>query len=157
MSGPGGFSDLFSEATISTRVAATTKEGVLTELVDVCVGAGRISAKKRDAVLEALFARESLGSTGIGGGIAIPHVKTDDVNETIAAIGVAPKRVDFKAVDGEPCNLFFLLVSPKSKANAHLDVLRWLSKLVRNPDFCRFLRTAGDSKEALAVVRELGA
>ncbi len=156
MTGTAGFSELFTEATISTKIAATDKNGVLTELVDLCVAAGKIPAKKRDAVLDALFARESLGSTGIGGGIAIPHVKTDDAPDTVAALGVAKKKVDFAAVDGEPCSLFILLISPKAKANVHLDVLRWLSKLVRNADFCRFARNARDSKEALGLLREMG-
>lgn len=151
----GAFSKLFHEDTVLLRFEAKNKNEVLASLVDVLVKSGRLASHRRDAVVDAMVARESLGSTGIGAGIAIPHVKTDEVERTITAVGVSAAPVDFKAVDGEPCDLFFLLISPRAQAENHLRVLRWMSKLVRNGDFCRFMRSAHDAQEVVGLFQEM--
>ena len=104
---------------------------------------------------EALLERERIGSTGIGGGIAMPHVKHESIAEPVTAVGVRKGGIDYRAVDGEPCDLFFLLVSPSSQAESHLAFLRWLSKLVRHPDFGRFMRSARTPKDVVGLLREL--
>ncbi|MFH0947341.1 MAG: PTS sugar transporter subunit IIA [Planctomycetota bacterium] len=149
------FHKLFATKTISISAKATTQTEVLQLLTDLAVKGGGLAEDRRAAVLKALIAREEIGSTGIGVGIAIPHVKTDDVSETVAALCVTQTPVDFRAVDGEPCDLFILMLSPKDQAEKHLEVLRWLSKLVRNTDFCRFLRASNTSREAVSLFKEM--
>lgn len=151
------FHKLFTAKTISISAKATTQREVLEVLTDLAVKSGGVITEKRGAVLKALIDREELGSTGIGVGIAIPHVKTKDVTETVTACCVTETAVDFHAVDGEPCDLFILMLSPKDQAEGHLEVLRWLSKLVRNPDFCRFLRASKTGREAVGLFKEMGA
>lgn len=150
------FHTLFDEKTILLGMRAASRNDVLAELIDGAVAGAKIPSARRDAVLEAMLARESLGSTGIGGGIAIPHAKTDDVKSVVTAVGVSRAPIDFKAVDGEPCDVFFLLLSPKAGAETHLKMLRWLSKLKRNADFCRFLRSARTPREVLSLLQEMG-
>jgi mannitol/fructose-specific phosphotransferase system IIA component (Ntr-type) len=99
--------------------------------------------------------REALGSTGIGGGIAIPHAKTDHVTKIATAIAVTRQGIDYKAVDGEPCDIFFLVVSPKDRHETHLAVLRWLSRARKNVDFTRFLRMARKPEDVIAVLSEV--
>lgn len=147
---------LFTAETISVSLKSETKADVLAELLDLVVDAGRIESDARDKLLKALREREKIGSTGIGGGIAIPHVKNDAVTETITAVGVAPRPIAYEAVDGEPCDLFILLISPASQAENHLQILRWLSGVVRHKDFGPFLRTTKTIKDAAGLFKELG-
>ncbi|MFG0317468.1 MAG: PTS sugar transporter subunit IIA [Planctomycetota bacterium JB042] len=150
------FWKLFRSDTIRVGLEATEKDAVLSELLELTVEAGRIEPGVRDELLAALREREKIGSTGIGAGIAIPHVKNDAVTETITAVGVASSPIEYDAVDGEPCDLFILLISPASQAENHLQILRWLSSVVRHPDFGRFLRTTKTSKDAAGLFKELG-
>ncbi len=149
------FAKLFDARTVTLSLDAKSRDELLARLVDSTVAAGKVEASRRDAVLEAVLAREGLGSTGIGGGIAIPHAKTDHVSSMVTAIGIAKTPLDFKSVDGEPCDAFFLLLSPKAQHEDHLAALRWLSRLKRNADFPRFLRAARTPDDVLSVM-ELG-
>ncbi len=150
------FHTLFTADTVVLGLDADSREGVVTRLVDAVVASGRISAGKRKDVLEAVLARESLGSTGIGAGMAIPHAKTDQVTSVVTAVGVARRGIDFKAVDGEACDLFFLILSPKTQHDDHLAILRWLSRLKRHEDFSRFLRSAKSAEDVISIFEEVG-
>jgi mannitol/fructose-specific phosphotransferase system IIA component (Ntr-type) len=147
---------MFDVATVSIDMTAQGRNQVLEQLVDLAVKGGRLPAAKRRGVLDALIKRESLGSTGIGQGVAIPHVKTNEVSETISAIAVSENGVDFNAVDGEDCDVFILLVSPEDEAERHLEILRWISKLVRSSDFVRFVRNAKNAREVVGLLKEMG-
>lgn len=87
----------------------------------------------RDAevLYERLLEREELGSTGIGGGVAIPHCKFDRLEEVIIAVGTCRREVDFAADDGQPVRLLFLVVSPENKPAEHLRSLSAISKWVK--------------------------
>lgn len=146
---------LFDVETVKVDMTAGSKREVLVELVDLLVDRGKLDGAEREQVLNALIEREKLGSTGIGSGVAIPHVKIDGFPRTVTAIGVAAGSVDFNAVDGEPCDVFFLLISPTSESQRHLEVLRWLSRLVRNPDFARFMRGSKTPAEAVGLLKEM--
>ena len=158
MSGPSdasGFHKLFVAKRVNLGSSATTQVEILEELTDLVVKGGGVAEDRRAAVLRALKAREAIGSTGIGLGIAIPHVKVADVEKTVTAVCVTDGPIDFNAVDGEPCDVFILLVSPKNQAEKHLEALRWLSKLVRNQDFSRFLRASRTPREAVSLFKEM--
>ena len=99
---------------IKVGLASTEKEDTLKELVDLLGSVKEIGDKKN--IIRALLDRENLGSTGIGQGIAIPHGKTDRVDELVAVLGISHKGVNFEALDGEPVYIFFLLVAPKETA-----------------------------------------
>jgi PTS system nitrogen regulatory IIA component len=105
-------------------------------------------------VLNVLKEREALGSTGIGGGIAIPHGKLADLEEIVILFARSREGVDFAAVDGRPVHLFFLLLAPESAAGAHLKTLARISRLLKNQDFCQQLLQASDSEELFALIRE---
>jgi PTS system nitrogen regulatory IIA component len=80
-----------------------------------------------------LAEREALGSTGVGGGVAIPHCKLSGLSRAILAIGIAPEGIEFRAVDALPVRLFFLVVSPSQSPAEHLQVLAAISRRVRAP------------------------
>ncbi len=156
MSTGGTFWKLFRAEACAVDLSVATKNELLAELVGLLVASDQISEDARDGLLHALIEREKIGSTGIGGGVAIPHVKSDRVADTVTAVGVSKTAIDYSAVDGEPCNLFILLVSPKEKAETHLQILRWLSRLVRDADFTRFMRGSKAPQDAINLFKEMG-
>ncbi len=96
----------------------------------------------------ALNAREKLGSTGIGQGIAIPHCRTKNCTCTTGALIKLPQAIEFDAIDGKPVDLMFVLLVPEEACDEHLQTLSTLAKLFNQPEFCEQLRQA-DNSEAL--------
>lgn len=144
--------DVLNKQAIKIGIEATEKEAALRELVDVLAKVRDIGDKR--AILKALLERESLGSTGIGQGIAIPHGKTDRLNELVAVLGISKKGVQFDALDGEPVFIFFLLVAPRDSAGPHLKALAKVSRLLRDSYFCELLKNAKDEKEIYEIIRQ---
>ena len=140
---------------IKLKLEATDKAGAVAELVAVLADHGKIEKKDVEAVTQAILKRESLGSTGIGHGLAIPHAKASPlVKGLIGAFGRSTRGIDYGAVDGEPCTLFFLMVSPAAGVESHLKILKKLASLGRDAHFCRFLADAKDEDEVMALLKE---
>ncbi len=135
---------------VKLDLQATEKEDVLKELVDVLAEVKDIGDKK--TILKALIERESLGSTGIGQGIAIPHGKTDKLKEITAVLGISRKGVNFEALDGEVVYLFFLLVAPKDNPGPHLKALAQISRLLRDSFFCDSLKHCKTADEVFELI-----
>jgi nitrogen PTS system EIIA component len=93
--------------------------------------AGRGLVRDADALFEKLWEREQLGSTAIGGGIAIPHCKVDGLKSGVVSLGRALQGVDFGAVDGQPVRLFFLVISPSQSPAEHLQILAAISRWIK--------------------------
>ncbi|MBI2932687.1 MAG: PTS sugar transporter subunit IIA, partial [Planctomycetes bacterium] len=103
---------------------------------------------------DAIMAREEVGSTGIHGGVAIPHAHFKSVKDIRGAFGRSAHPVDFRAVDGEATYLFFLVVAPPSKNEAYLQALNKISTAIRGAHFIKFLRAAKTAKEIEETLRE---
>ncbi|MBI4115887.1 MAG: PTS sugar transporter subunit IIA [Candidatus Omnitrophica bacterium] len=143
--------DFLDRKAIKIGIAATDKEGILKELVDVLAEVKDIGDKK--AIVKALLERENLGSTGIGQGIAIPHGKTDRVEELVAVLGVSRKGVNFEALDGESVYIFFLLVAPKETPGPHLKALAQISRLLRDSYFCELIKRCQTPDELYELIK----
>jgi len=126
--------DYLTENDVLARLNATTREGVIDEMVAHLKESGKIDDS--EGLVNILLDREMLGSTGIGHGVAIPHGRLSGLNEILLVFGRSPEGVDFDAHDGEPVNLFFLLVAPENSAGLHLKTLARISRIVKNPE-CR--------------------
>ncbi len=100
------------------------------------------------------MAREALGSTAIGQGIAIPHAKSDCVNKLVAAFGLSKKGVDFDSLDGELAYIFFLLVAPQDSAGPHLKALARISRLLKDKYFRDTLRASTDEKSVVKIIMQ---
>ncbi len=111
-------------------------------------------AGKRAQMVSVLMAREELGSTGIGDGIAIPHGKIPELDELIVSCGRSKKGIDFNARDGKPVHFFFLLLAPENSAGQHLKVLAMISRLSRNKVFRKKLMEAGSTTELYELIVE---
>jgi PTS system nitrogen regulatory IIA component len=105
-------------------------------------------------MVQVLMERESLGSTGIGQGVAIPHGKTNVVKDQVAALGISRKGLDFDALDGEPVHIVFLLIAPQDAAGNHLKALAKISRLLKDKFFRQALRDAKSAEEILKIIRE---
>lgn len=98
-------------------------------------------------VFNALMAREQLGSTGLGNGIAIPHCRKAGCEEIVGALVTLDLPIDFDALDGEPVDLLFVLIVPELKSDEHVQTLAELAALFNDEDFCYTLRHTHDSED----------
>lgn len=125
-------SQLLKKESIVADLEATTKHGILRELARAVAPVAGIEAQD---IATVLMERESLGSTGIGGGIAIPHGKLNSVKEIILGFGRSKSGVSYDSLDGKPVHIFFLLLTPENSTGGHLKVLAQLSKLLKMEHF----------------------
>jgi PTS system nitrogen regulatory IIA component len=146
--------DFLSKKAVVVDIKSSKKEEVIKELVDALISAGEIEKRCRNKLIEALMARESLGSTAIGQGIAIPHAKSDCVEKLIGAFGLSKKGVDFDSLDGELAYIFFLLVAPQDSAGPHLKALARISRLLKDKYFRDTLRNCSDEKAVVKIISE---
>lgn len=146
---------LIKTATIIESLTASSKPDILAEMLRAAVDSGKLTARSTAALKRKLAEREAIGSTGIGNGVAVPHVKTGSVPELFMVLGRSIEGVDYDAVDGQPVYTFFLLVAPAQQEESHLQSLRWIASLARNPDFRRFVRDAPGEKEIRALLYEM--
>ena len=146
--------DFLSKKAIVTDLKSTKKKDVIKELVDVLINSGEIEKRCRNKLIDALLNRESLGSTAIGQGIAIPHAKSDCVNNLLAAFGLSKKGVDFDSLDGELAHIFFLLVAPQDSAGPHLKALARISRLLKDKYFRDTLRSCADDKDVIKIISQ---
>lgn len=104
-----------------------------------------------DEVYEALIAREQLGSTGLGNGIAIPHCRVPKCKETIGCLVKLANPIDFDAIDQNPVDLLFFLLVPENTIEGHLEVLRTLAELFKSQAYCDNLRKSQNDAELYAA------
>lgn len=146
--------DFLSKKAIVTDLKSTKKEDVLKELVDALIDAGDIEKRCRNRLIEALMSRESLGSTAIGQGVAIPHAKSNCVDKLVAAFGLSKNGIDFNSLDGELAYIFFLLVAPQESAGPHLKALARISRILKDKYFRDSLRSCTDDKSVIKIITQ---
>lgn len=147
-------SDFLNKKAVSTDLKANDKPGIINELIDILVEAGSIKSSEKKEIVKILMEREALGSTGIGQGIGIPHGKSDSVKDLVSAVGISKKGIDFESLDGEPVNIFFLLIAPENSAGPHLKALARISRLLKDKYFREMLKNAKDEKELVKIIIE---
>jgi len=144
--------DILPKESIIAELQGRTKREVLEELAD-----GILEHKPhldRDKLLEVLFERERLGSTGIGEGIAIPHGKLRDLDQLALSFGRSAQGVDFESMDGKPAHLFFLLVAPENCAGIHLRALAKIARLLKNGSVRKRLGSVGTRDEIHEIIQQ---
>lgn len=151
------YAKLFTAKHVVRDLAEVEKEKVLREIVDQLKERKLLPDEAAKEAIAAILKREELGSTGIGNGVAIPHAKLKKLDRVLAAVAVTDSGIDFGAIDGEDVHIVFVILSPAERSDEHLAVLRWLSTLVRNSDFCRFARVSKTPKEVVALIEEMSA
>ena len=143
--------DVLSVETVNVNLRARDKKGIIDELV---TPAAKLAGASHDELVRVLLERERLGSTGIGGGIGIPHGKLRGLPSLILGFGLSRQGVDFESMDGRPAHIFFLLLTPEDSAGLHLKLLARLSRLLKNDTFKRRLMEASAPDDIIEAIRE---
>jgi mannitol/fructose-specific phosphotransferase system IIA component (Ntr-type) len=145
--------EYFSEDAVGLELKATAKDDVLQELV----GLLHLDPKSEALLLKKLKERESVGTTGIGRGIAIPHCRATAVTRLRVAFGRSREGVDYRSMDDKPARLFFLIVAPPLEvSNQYLPVLGKIAQFVKDDDVPKRLLQIGTPAEFLALMEEKG-
>ena len=144
--------DILRKETILTDLKAKDKKGVIEELV---ASVSQVTGINSRELVQVLLERERLGSTGIGGGIGIPHGKLANLESLIMGFGLSHKGVDFESMDGRPTHLFFLLITPENSTGLHLKFLARISRILKNDSFKKKLMKAASSNEVYSIIGEV--
>lgn len=148
------FADFISREAVRAELTADDKEGVIREMAQALVDAGKIHAEDFESIVRGVMRREDLGSTGIGRGVAVPHTKHPSVERLVGTVALSSEGVDFDSLDGERVHLFFLIISPPDRPGDHLRALENVSRQLRDDTFCKFLKQARNAEEILQLLDE---
>jgi PTS system nitrogen regulatory IIA component len=134
--------DLLSPADVMVDVDGSDKARLLK---DLSTHAGSALKLKADTITAEISNREALGSTGIGGGVAIPHARISDLKKPFGILARLRKPIEFEAIDGQPVDLVFLLLLPAAREGEQLKALACVARKLRDPTAVREVRSAADS------------
>ncbi len=125
--------EILSQDRVKIPLENTDKNKIIEEMVGMIDQSSPL--KNKDQILQAVLAREAVMSTGVGDEIAIPHGKSEGVDDIIAALGITKEPVNFDSLDDKPVRLIWLLVGPQDKTGPHLKALSRISRLMHQKDF----------------------
>lgn len=145
--------DYMSEDLISLKLKSKNKDDVLMELADLIAVSPEVH-NEENVIYKALIEREKLGSTGIGKGVAIPHAKTDAADRLTIAFGISKEKIDFKSLDNESVNIFFVFASPMKDSQVYLKVLARISRLIREEEFRNELLACKTPAEVIECINK---
>ncbi len=131
------FSELLKPEAVKVLNAATSKKRLMQDISDLCEQAYGLDS---DTVLDALLAREALGPTGVGHGIALPHARLLDLDSVVGVFVLLDKPIDFGSVDRQPVDIAFALFAPEDAGVDHLKALALVSRTLRDTAICTKLR-----------------
>jgi len=145
-------SDIVCFDGIVAQLKSKQRDGVIRELVQALGKTGKIPKDSAEAIAKAVIKRENEASTGIGKGVAVPHIKYPGVKDTMAAVGCSPEGLDFSSLDKQPVYSVILLVSPADNPDKHLQAMETVFRNLQKDDFRRFLRQAQSAEEILEII-----
>jgi len=143
--------DVLDRKAILDDLKSQTKKGILEELV---VPVAEIAGLSQEKLVRVLMDREKLGSTGIGGGIGIPHGKLKELESLVLGFGLSRQGVNFESIDGQPTHIFFILITPENSTGLHLKLLARISRILKNDPFKERLLNATDGDEIFNIIKE---
>ncbi len=145
-------SDILKEDVVVTNLAGTNKTEILNAMIDIAARSERVLDK--DRMRSAIFEREKIMSTGVGSGFAIPHGKTDAVQDIVAAFAITENPIDYQSLDDQPVRLVFLLVGKDNSVGPHIKLLSRISRLMNKEEFRRKLLEAGSPSDVLQIFKD---
>jgi len=144
--------DFLGEDLIETGVETSDKSGLCETIVDFLISKNKIRKERRQILLDKLIERESLSSTGIGGGVAIPHASGENIDDMIVAIVQIPKGVDYSAIDNEPVRLAFVIIGSERVPRVHLQLLATIVRACKNKELIEAMQEAGSSEDIYSLM-----
>ncbi len=145
-------SDIVCNTAVIPEMEASERDEVIVELVTALAKAGKIDQDKCRTIANAVIKREKDASTGIGKGVAVPHVKHKDIKDVVVAIGGKSDGIDFSSLDKQPVYSVILLLSPAADPDKHLQAMESIFKNLQKDDFRRFLRQAQTAEQIHEVL-----
>jgi nitrogen PTS system EIIA component len=139
----------FSQADTLVDVRAVDKDRLLKEL---CTRAGKTLNLEVERISKDILKREELGTTGVGGGVAIPHARISTLNIPYGILARLRRPIDFNSIDGKPVDIVFLLLLPATPAGEQLNALAAVARRLRDQKVLRTLREAADSTSMYSVM-----
>lgn len=137
--------DILSPDRCHCRIEGISKKRILNKISEII--SENIDSLEASDVFEALMAREQLGTTGLGNGIAIPHCRLAPCQDIIGALVTLDKPIDFDSLDGKPVDILFVLLVPREENDEHVKTLAQLATLFNDEDFCYTVRHTLDSED----------
>lgn len=144
--------EFLHQKAIILDLQAKEKKNAVAEMVE-CLAREK-KFKDTQKAITAVMEREKLGTTGVGQGVAIPHGRTDAVDELSGALGFSKHGVEFEALDGEPVHIIFLLLSPPDSGGEHLRALAKVSRLFKDKFFRQALLDAKSKEEVIKIIQQ---
>lgn len=145
-------SDLLTQKFIINELSSENKSDIIDELVDLFKNDERIIDLEK--VRDSVHSREKIMSTGVGKNFAIPHGKTDAVNDIICAFAKSSKPINFESLDGQPVHLLFLLIGKDNLVSLHIKLLSRISRMMTKDHFREKLMKATSSEEIIQIFKE---
>ncbi|WP_075187257.1 PTS IIA-like nitrogen regulatory protein PtsN [Teredinibacter haidensis] len=142
-------STILTDERCKAKATDASKKRVLESLASLF--ASDLPDTDETTIFQCLIARERLGSTGIGQGVAIPHCRLSASNQTLCACITLDHPVDFDAVDGAPVDVIFAILVPEDAEDSHLQTLATLAEALQNPNFTRKLKACSSNEELFRV------
>ncbi|EAQ03937.1 PTS IIA-like nitrogen-regulatory protein PtsN [Pseudooceanicola batsensis HTCC2597] len=142
-------SEILKPEAIKVVASASSKKRLLHDVGDL---ANSVYGYETAGLVTALMERESLGPTGVGNGVALPHARLDEVKDMSAVFLLLEKPVDFDAVDRQPVDIVMALFAPEAAGVEHLKALALVSRTLRNGDLCKKLRANHDASTLYALL-----
>jgi len=146
--------DIVCQDAIVAQLGSSERDAVIEELVQSVAGHKKIKAADAKALAKAVIKRENEASTGIGKGVAVPHVKHKSITESVAVVGCSQEGIDFASLDKQPVYSVFLLLSPASNPDKHLQAMETIFKNLQKDDFRRFLRQAATPEAIIEAIKD---
>jgi len=148
------FADFVCFEAIIAKLKSTSRDGAITELVSAIDKAGKLGKGHREEIIKSAIKREKEASTGIGKGVAIPHIKHPSVKNVVAAIGQSSSGIDFSSLDKQPVYSVILLISPVDNPDRHLQAMENIFKHLQQEKFRKFLRQSETASQIEDLLRE---
>lgn len=148
------FTDFVCFEAAIPELQTTDRDGVIAELVSSLDRAGQFKRGKRQDIIDAVVQRENEASTGMGKGVAVPHVKHPAIKDVVAAVGLSGSGIDFSALDKQPVYSMILLISPMDNPDKHLQTMEYVFKYLRNEKFRKFLRQSQKVEQIEGLLQE---
>ncbi len=148
------FADFVCFEAIIPELKAEDRNGAIAELVSALDKAGRLGKGNCEEIIKTMIERENEASTGMGKGIAVPHVKHHAVKDVVAAIGRSGVGIVFPALDKQPVYSVILLISPTDNPDKHLQTMEYVFKHLQQEKFRRFFRQSQTAQQLEALLRE---
>ncbi len=141
------------EKNVILNLKGKNRRKILSHVLDHLISSGKVDKVYRKEMIKVLLKREEMGSTAIGGGIALPHARLECIKNLVLCVGISPEGLDFDSLDDEPVYIIVTLLSNQKEAGFHLKILALLARMLRDKYFVQDVRHVKTEKEFIGLMQ----